>query len=65
MWAQLKQEQGSPLGVRTLEAEYIALQPNEHQEWERRLQEFRTKELQKEIISEVLELGRMPGASIF
>ena len=63
MWAQLKQEQGSPLGVRTLEAEYIALQPNEHQEWERRLLEFRTKELQKEIISEVLELGRMPRAS--
>ena len=32
MWAQLKKEQGSPLGVRTLEEEYDALQPNEHQD---------------------------------
>ena len=68
MWAQLKKEQGSPLDKTTLEAEYNALQPNEHQEWERRVQEFFgtsttlqvTKELHKEIISEVVELGRMP-----
>ena len=67
MWAQLQKEQGSPLDKQTLEAKYKALHPNEHQEWESIVQEStgtgRNKELQKEIISEVVELGRMPRES--
>ena len=67
MWAQLQKEQGSPLDKQTLEAKYKALHPNEHQEWESIVQEStgtsRNKELQKEIIAAVVELGRMPRES--